>query len=534
MKFLKLRSIIISFCFLLTAIVLCLDNQPQQFPLPDDAESPDCLKIDILNISKDTNRILISMRALPPFIEFPIEAAPHLIKIVGETSTSLFSYFYNDFWDFNASYEKIDNGRSTDYDYFDFNFNILQTINGNVSISVFCNQIKLEKYDLEDEERVILKNSEQSYFSVQHQNSISTFNFSIDEIRYYPIGWSKIESLEMNSFKFSGFSILKSNLIFHSTTISEIKPFKFGPYNYNFSIDVRNSVQFCGYSNQSYYVDEVFIISSQSIKIMSNQLFMRNCILRMYFTMLKIDGYKSSLINETINITDINKTINNTRIKMSHNLNENSISKINNQSEVSLKSSKISIKLLIINDTLDESEIENESLIVSKEKYQIFENLFGPNSIEIINMDDRKCFREGIFFPLEDNITHLSDDLFLSKIGDDAFNISLLKDKFIFQNYSNKFKSLTDSIDISHSSEFTLLNISDNISEILNLIYNCDLLIISKQENLPFALFMHNGAELIQINGNKFVGEKLSALNNLTNFKYYDDLNNFLEKENCK
>lgn len=497
MIFFKARTIIIAFSFLLTSIVLFVDNKPQRFPLPDNVESPDCFNIDILNISKDINRIQLFMRAKYQFIEFPIEAASQLIQINSESSTSSFTYYFSDFWDFNASYVKSDNSTDRNYDFLDFNFNILQPINGNISVSVFCNKIKLDKEEIEMKEDKFTS------------KFVSTFNFSIDRIQYYPILLSKIEFDDMNSMKINGFSIYNSNLIYHTKNIAKIKPLKIGKQNYNVSCDFTNFIKFCENSKQSYYNDEVFFVSSESINELNPQFFFSNCIFRIFYSMQKINNEIDQYFESINNLTSADNDNDNLNM-----INDNLDLK---ETENSIEKVPIKMKLLIINDDLN---MKDKSIPLSEGKFKSFESLFRPDLIEIINMNEKKCFREGIVLNFEKKF---NENSFLEKINDKLINISLLQNMFYDENLllnQTKISTLIDSEKKILNEDFNFLNISENIHEIAKKVHTCNKFIVTQKENLPFALFMNEGAKLVQIGGNKLIGKEISNLTKLSNFTY--------------
>ena len=144
----ELNFILIAFSVSLFVIILYYDNNPQQYPIPDNSQVIDCYNIQLLKLSQDRNRLNFSFRAKKPFIEFPIEFSPHLIHINIISSSSSF----DNFWDFSASYKQKHKSEfiisnSYDSNYFDFDFNILQSSSGNVTISTFCHNLLLHEFD---------------------------------------------------------------------------------------------------------------------------------------------------------------------------------------------------------------------------------------------------------------------------------------------------------------------------------------------------------------------------------------------------
>ena len=172
------------------------------------------------------------------------------------------------------------------------------------------------------------------------------------------------------------------------------------------------------------------------------------------------------------------------------------------------------------NKTLDNTDIlssgQNHSLAA----------LFEPNAIETIDFTEKRCFRSGKFvLPMED--TENTQRFLLSLIYNKFFNLTLLRQKYldplsINEDQPPKKGILTDSEHVSLHHEFTVLDISDNITEIATTINQYQTFIVTNPINLPFSLFLRKGANLVQIGGDPQIGRGIASAVQLNQSKFYE------------
>ena len=461
-------NVFIPFVFAFAFYILLFEDGPQQFPLNQESNAPDCSKIDLKAFNIDNNRLKFLIRVERPFLEFPEETAPYLIKLITLGSGSTFSFYQNNFNNFDFDEDYDDKNK----DSFHFSFDVIQTVSGNISTILYC-----------------------------HNSMISEIYMNhIDKIEYDVPGMSKMEivpySMTVNLFPFlniyriSNFSIFNNKIIYHTSVVSEFSDVNTGyngdtNTNYEIISDSRKVDFFCalGLENSQQFtsdnISEVKLINNTNQDILENIIYENS----VYFISIceEIDNDSalllSTIILPIISILDFNEY---NRIYI---IGKN-ISKMSFFSEKTIRSLKKITDDVDFYDMNRRNSFRNgyflsPSLSLSSIKY---EDLLLQLA-KMKNQKEENATELNLFW--NSNLVNTLQKLYISK---KKINIQILTDsKLIISQYPNIHFYFLDTNNLC-------------LSGVASTIYSAKYFIIFNKKSIPLCIFLNSNATVV-LNG---------------------------------
>jgi hypothetical protein len=189
--------------FLLGIFTLLLDNEPPGFPLdPRLRHSIDCYNIHVKEFSTEASRIRVQFKA-DFFVQFPVGFARYLLHVTTNVSNNSLRFDPLHFWDLTPIGDEV-------------RFTILQTIQGNVTAVVYCDELALGAADM----RIL-------------------------DIPFYPIGWSRLFASPFYLAEFTDFCFYEGSIVYGAAQSGHINAFNLTTaYPQNIEFDVRRAEDF--------------------------------------------------------------------------------------------------------------------------------------------------------------------------------------------------------------------------------------------------------------------------------------------------
>jgi hypothetical protein len=182
---------------------LLFDNDPPGFPLdPRLRHSVDCHNIRVAEFSAEGSRIGVLFRA-DSFIQFPVGFARYLLHVTTNVSDNSLRFDPLHFWDVAPIGDAV-------------HFNVLQTIQGNVTTVVYCDDLPLGEATIQ-----------------------------IADIPFYPVGWSRLFASPFYLAEFADFCFYERGLVYAAAQSGQISAFNLTDgYTQNIEFDIRRAEDF--------------------------------------------------------------------------------------------------------------------------------------------------------------------------------------------------------------------------------------------------------------------------------------------------
>ena len=514
-------SFALLFTIFASFFLLSFMNDPPTFPKPQNEQILDCANIISPRIWDESSRVKANI-TLNPFLQYPHGIAQSLFYMSVTSPNSELFYFQPNYWDWEEKNKSL-------------SFCLLQTINGPLHVNLYC-----------------------------QNNVIKEYEFVLDSVSIYPVGWTFIESRYDMIGTIHDFCIQNRSILF-STSLKKayFNPIKVGHNHYINIYPESSQLHDIVYRNNSILIEEPVLFLSTSnpdpTKIPSPSLLLLDFALPLWAyisTHSHNESYRFMLIRNELYLKPLAELL------MGPHFYYNS----------SLFPARYNQLITSGDRFIDNFFTYNYSQIIRNNNNTIDNNTIDNNTIDnnIINDNINQelknasgCIREGIFLKTTGSIPYsIHSSQMPNTINGELANmyewISSYSDSIIpsfrkrFTNNSIKrgrivlsktiqkicpeeyilslIKGIPEINDIRNEIEVKTINEDMTLIEIANIVSTADLYISGDLSEYIYGVFLNTGASFVEFQRNgaecSHLGSKFARLGHA---KYYS----LFDKEDC-